>query len=78
MFCSRAVLYVLLSTTGSIFETSWLAVDIKPLSWRQNRISGRLFILSFVCARFNHMLYSELYIQRHQKVLHQFLQLAGD
>ena len=66
MFCSRGLyVYVLLSTPGSIFETSWLAADIKPLSLRQNRISGRLFILSFVCAKFNHMLYGELYIQRH-------------
>ena len=77
MFCSR-VRYVLLSTPESIFETSWLAVDIKPLSLRQNRISGRLFIFSFVCAKFNHMLYGELYIQSHWKVLHQFLQLAGE
>ena len=52
MFCSRG-LYVLLSTPGSIFET------------RENsRISGRLFILSFVCAKFYHMLCGELYIQR--------------
>ena len=44
---------MLLSTPGSIFET------------RENsRISGRLFILSFVCAKFYHMLCGELYIQR--------------
>ena len=48
MFCSR-VLYVLLSTPGSIFETSWLAVDITPLSLRRNRISGRL-LFSLLCA----------------------------
>ena len=56
MFCSRG-LYVLLSTPASIFETSCLAEDIKPVSLRQNRISGRLFILSFVCAKFYQMLF---------------------